>query len=104
MVKNLLMKSILSLSLFVLSAFDFSGFTTPIQDQAELICIKNQKSTNTCYYNFKMGDIPYHFRDVGCKRKKDDIIKDVNAGELALSKEWKIPCPEVKKEEPKTDF
>jgi hypothetical protein len=92
----------------VLGIFAFSGFTTPLQDQAELVCIKNQKSTNTCYYNFRIGGIPYHFRDVGCKRKKDDIIKDVNAGELALSKDWKIPCPEEKKEEPKenqkTDF
>ena len=88
----------------VLSVLAFSGFTSPqLQEQAELICIKNQKSTNTCYYNFKLGDIPYHFRDVGCKRKKDEIIKDVNAGELALSKDWKIPCPEVKKEEPKAD-
>lgn len=89
----------------VLCVFAFSGFTTPIavQDQAEFVCIKNQKSTNTCYYNFTIGGIPYHFRDVGCKRKKDDIIKDVNAGELALSKDWKIPCPEVKKEEPKAD-
>lgn len=96
---------------FILAVFIFSGFTSTlsIQDQAELVCIKNQKATNTCFYNFKIGDIPYHFRDMGCKRKKDDIIKDVNSGDLALSKDWKIPCPEVKKEEPKkedskTDF
>ena len=92
---------------FVLCIFAVSGFSSPLQfqDEAELVCIKNQKSTNTCFYNFKIGGIPYHFKDVGCKRKKDDIVKDVNAGELALSKEWKIPCPEEKKKEDgKTDF
>src|SRR4051812_41622310 len=93
--------------IFVGNVFIFSGFTSSlqVQDEAELICVKNQKSTNTCFYNFKIGGIPYHFRDMGCKRKKEDIVKDVNAGDLALSKDWKIPCPEEKKkEDAKTDF
>lgn len=96
--------------LFFFSCITFTGFTvTPDQDaEAELICMRTQKSSNTCFYNFKMGGIPYHFKDVGCKRKKDEVVKAVNAGELALMKDWKIVCPEEKKkEEPKaekTDF
>jgi hypothetical protein len=92
---------------FIIGVFAFTGFASKTQDEAEFVCMKNQKSTNTCFYNFKIGGVPYHFRDMGCKRKKDDIIKDVNEGELALSKDWKIPCPEEKKEDtknPKTNF
>jgi hypothetical protein len=59
--------------------------------------MKNHKATNTCYYNFRVNGIPYHFRDIGCKRKKDTVIDEVGEGVLGLSREWKIPCPEPKK-------
>ena len=95
---------IISRFLFLLTVLAFSGFTSSMQDgEAEFVCIKNHKATNSCYYNFKIGGIPHHYRDIGCKRKKEDVIKGVNSGELGLSKEWKIPCPEVKKEEPKSE-
>jgi len=68
------------------------------QDEIEFVCMKNHKSTNMCYYNFKVNGIPHHFRDVGCKRKKDEVVKEVGEGTLGLSKEWKIPCPEAKKQ------
>ncbi len=94
--------------LFIVACLSFSGFAKLTFEDAELICMRTQKSSNTCFYNFKMGGIPYHFKDVGCKRKKDEVVKAVNAGELALMKDWKIVCPEEKKkEEPKaekTDF
>ena len=102
------MKPLLLKLLFVFSCIAFSGFSVPDYQEAELICVRTQKSSNTCFYNFKMGGIPYHFKDVGCRRKKDDVVKAVNAGELALLKEWKIVCPEEKKKEDpkaeKTDF
>lgn len=97
------MKSLFLKLLFVAGCFVFSGFTVSSFEEAEFICIRTQKSANACYYNFKMGGLPYHFKDVGCKRKKDDVIKAVNGGELGLSKDWKIACPEEKKEEPKSD-
>jgi len=104
------MKPLFFKLLFVFCCIAFSGFTIPRyqEAEAELICMRTQKSSNTCFYNFKMGGLPYHFKDVGCKRKKDDVVKAVNAGELALLKEWKIVCPEEKKKEDpqagKTDF
>jgi hypothetical protein len=90
------MKSFSVKLLFVVGCLLSSGFSI-LDDEAEFVCLRTHKSTNTCYYNFKIGGMPHHFKDVGCKRKKDKVIEDVNAGELALSKEWKIPCPEEKK-------
>ena len=98
------MKSLFFKLLFVVACVSFSGFVKPSFEEAELVCMRTQKSSNTCFYNFKMGGIPYHFKDVGCKRKKEDVVKAVNAGEFSLLKDWKIVCPEEKKkEEPKAD-
>lgn len=85
--------------LFVFSGFVvfFSSFGMA-QDEIEFVCVKTRKSTNMCYYNFKVNGIPHHFRDVGCKRKKDQVVKAVGEGTLALSKDWEIPCPEEKKD------
>lgn len=83
--------------LICLVALILTAFTKPvIQEEVELICTKRHSTTNTCHYNFKIGGINYRYLDVGCKGKKDEIIKDVKAGELGLAKEWKIPCPEPK--------
>lgn len=74
-----------------------SGFTkTEIQEEVELICTKKHSTSNTCHYNFKIGGINYRYMDVGCKGKKDEIIRKAREGKLGLAKEWKIPCPEPK--------
>lgn len=76
----------------VLTAF----VQSPTQDEVELICVKKNKASNTCYYNFKMGGINYSYTDNGCKGKRETILKKANQGKLALVKEWKIPCTESK--------
>jgi len=83
----------------VIGALIVSSFSkVSLDDEAEFVCNKTHKSSNSCYYNFQIGGIPYHYRDVGCKKKKDEIIKGVNEGKYSLAKDWKIPCPEVKKD------
>ncbi len=77
---------------FILSAFT----KTEIQKEVELICTKKHNASNTCHYNFKIGGINYRYLDMGCKGKKDDIVKKANEGKLGLAKEWKISCPEPK--------
>jgi hypothetical protein len=68
------------------------------QDNVEFVCLKTHKASNTCYFNFKVDGAKYTFVDKGCKKskKKDDTISKVKQGELALSKDWKIDCPEPK--------
>jgi hypothetical protein len=85
-------------SLFICAvALIVSAFTKPvIQEEVELVCVKRHSTSNTCHYNFKIGGINYRYLDIGCKGKKEDIIKRVKEGELGLAKEWKIACPEPK--------
>lgn len=92
------MKSILYVTLFFVSAMVLSAFTssTVTQEEVELICIKKHNASNTCHYNFKIGGINYRYLDIGCKGKKDDVVKKVKAGKLGLAQEWKIACPEPK--------
>lgn len=59
-------------------------------------CLKRQHSTRMCHYNFTVDGIPHRYIDYGCKEKKEEIIKKVKAGKLALAKDWKIECPEKK--------
>ena len=73
-----------------------TGFSATKKEEVELVCVKRHSTTNTCHYNFRIGGANYRFMDVGCKGKKDDIIKKANEGELGLAKEWKIVCPEAK--------
>lgn len=84
------------LSAFILSAHGKRNFA---QEDVELVCIKRHSTSNSCHYNFKIGGINHRFIDVGCKGKKDDILKKAKEGKLGLAKEWKIQCT-VKKEEP----
>jgi hypothetical protein len=82
--------------LIVLIALVLSGFSNTKKDEVELVCIKRHSTSNTCHYNFRIAGANYRFLDVGCKGKKDDILKKANEGELGLAKEWKIVCPEAK--------
>jgi hypothetical protein len=38
--------------------------------------------------------------DIGCKfsKKRDEVIKKAKEGTIALSREWKIECPEPKEQ------
>jgi hypothetical protein len=74
-------------------------------DNVNFSCLKKHKASNTCHFNFVIDGAKFRFVDNGCKfeRKKEDIIKKAKAGNLALAKDWKINCPEVKDENEKTD-
>lgn len=73
------------------------GFA-PVQqgDNIEFTCMKMHKASNTCHFNFKVDGAKYRYVDIGCKfnNKKDEAIKKVKDGSLALAKDWKIDCPE----------
>lgn len=86
------------ITLLVLSAFILSahGKRNLRPEEVELVCTKRHSTSNTCHYNFKINGINYRYLDIGCKGKKDEIIKDAKEGKLGLAKEWKIPCPEKK--------
>lgn len=86
-----------TLFFFVLSA-TLTGFTPEQGDNVEFVCIKTHKASNTCYFNFKVDGGKYSYKDIGCKKtkKKDEVIKQAKEGNLALSKDWKIDCPEAK--------
>lgn len=83
-------------SLLLLLILAASGFKPVKDDNVEFVCMKTHKATNTCYFNFKIDGGKYSFKDVGCKKskKRDDIIQQVKEGKIALSRDWKIDCPE----------
>ena len=61
----------------------------------ELICTKKHAASKTCYYNFKVDGEKFSYADRGCKFKKTEEVLDMaKAGELALVRDWKIPCAE----------
>lgn len=89
------MKTTLSL-LILLSS---TSFTSSLQgENIEFVCMKTHKASNTCYFNFKVDGARYTYVDMGCKKskKKDEVVKKVKDGDLALSRDWKIDCPEPK--------
>ncbi len=90
------MKNSLLIILVALMLTSFSKTTSYFREEVELVCIKRHSTSNTCHYNFKIGGANYRFMDVGCKGKKDVILKRANEGELGLAKDWKISCPEPK--------
>ena len=67
-------------------------------ENVEFSCLKKHKATNTCHFNFIVDGQKYRFVDLGCKyeKKKDEVTKKAKEGNLALAKDWKIDCPEVK--------
>ena len=70
-------------------------------ENVEFVCAKTHKASNTCYFNFKVDGAKYTYVDMGCKKskKKDEVVAQVKEGKLALSRDWKIECPEPKKTE-----
>lgn len=91
------MKKVLSLSLMAL-VFALSGFSVR-QSTTEFVCQKVLKAKNECHYNFLVEGAKFRYVDIGCRRKKEDVIKKVMDGEIPLAKDWKIECPMPKKEE-----
>jgi len=78
-----------------------SGFKSIDQgENIEFSCMKMHKASNTCYFNFKVDGAKYRYTDIGCKfsKKQADLIKKAKDGSVALSKDWKIECPEPKEE------
>lgn len=75
-----------------------SGFRPAQVDNIEFVCAKTHKASNTCYFNFIVDGGKYTYTDIGCKKSKnkEEIIKKVKEGKLALAKDWKIACPAPK--------
>ena len=73
-----------------------SGYSGPTDAEVELVCMKTHKASNTCHFNFRVDGVKYSFTDAGCKqvKKKKELIRKVKEGRLALSRDWKIDCPE----------
>ncbi len=82
---------------FLLLILAVAGFKAQ-SDNVEFVCMKTHKATNTCYFNFIVDGGKYSYTDVGCKksRKLEQTIQKVKDGEIALSRDWKIDCPEMK--------
>jgi len=86
-----------SFLLTIAAAFIAAGFASPSQEgNIEFSCMKMHKASNTCYFNFKVDGAKFKYVDMGCKfsKKRDEVIEKVKDGSLALSKDWKIECPE----------
>jgi hypothetical protein len=85
-------------TLTILVALMLTSFTKTVKyrEEVELVCVRRHSTSNTCHYNFKIAGANYRFIDVGCKGKKDVIVKKANEGELGLAKDWKIVCAEPK--------
>lgn len=86
------MKSISYLLFFVI--LFASAFRPVASDNVEFVCMKTHKATNICYFNFTIDGARYTYKDVGCKKnkKREETIKKVKEGKLALSRDWTIDC------------
>lgn len=75
-----------------------STSTDSLQENVEFVCLKTHKASNTCYFNFKVDGAKYTYVDKGCRKvkNKEETITKVKEGDLALSRDWKIECPESK--------
>jgi hypothetical protein len=75
-----------------------STSTDSLQENVEFVCLKTHKASNTCYFNFKVDGAKYTYVDKGCRKvkNKEETITKVKEGDLALSRDWKIECPEPK--------
>ena len=67
-------------------------------ENIEFSCFKMHKASNTCHFNFIVDGAKFRYVDMGCNynKKVEQVIKKVKEGSLALSKDWKIDCPQVK--------
>ena len=77
--------------ILVAVAFSFGAKNAP-DKRPELVCVKNSKSKNTCYYNFKIDGAAYQFMDIGCRYSRAEVIEKVQEGRIALARNWKVPC------------
>lgn len=86
--------------LFISGVILLTGFRPRQGENVEFVCLKTHKASNTCHFNFKVDGAKYRFVDIGCKysKKKDELIKKAKEGSIALSRDWKIDCPEPKEE------
>jgi hypothetical protein len=82
-----------------------SGFKSRHQENIEFICLKTHKASNTCHFNFKIDGAKYRYVDIGCKysKKVKELVAGAKDGTIALSKDWKIECPEPKEKKAETD-
>lgn len=85
---------------FALLVISSSSFRPVQESNIEFTCHKTHKASNSCHFNFKVDGAKYRFVDVGCKKSKnkEEVIKQVQEGKIALAKDWKIDCPEPKEE------
>lgn len=77
--------------ILVAVAISLSAKTVP-DKSLELVCVKNSKARNTCYYNFTIDGVHYQFMDIGCKYTREKVLQKVEQGTIALGKDWKVPC------------
>lgn len=68
------------------------GVSAVPESKLELVCVKNSKAKNTCYYNFTIDGVHYQFMDIGCKYTREKVLQKVDQGTIALGKDWKVPC------------
>jgi len=83
--------SVLPLLLFTQANFSIHSQ----QSNIEFVCQKKQMAKNQCHYNFKVDGGKYHFVDVGCRFKQNDVIEKVKEGSFALGSSWKIECSKI---------
>jgi hypothetical protein len=82
----------------VLTVFFITGFTLRQESNIEFVCMRKHSASNTCHYNFTVDGGNFRYVDIGCKqKKKEEVIEKVKKGDLALAKEWKLPCLEKAK-------
>ncbi|HEY3403415.1 MAG TPA: hypothetical protein VGK59_08520 [Ohtaekwangia sp.] len=84
-----------------------TGFAPTHQsDNVEFSCMKTHKASNTCHFNFKVDGAKFRYVDIGCKfsKKQEELIKKAKEGTVALSKDWKIECPEPKEKKEGAGF
>jgi hypothetical protein len=77
--------------------FVSTASTTPASEEVELVCTRKHSASNTCHYNFKINGMNYRFTDVGCKNKKEELVKKAQQGKLGLARDWKVECYADKK-------
>lgn len=92
-----MIRFIYSIALLVVLGVSPAFKTIPQGDNVEFVCARKQMASNQCHYNFIVDGGKFRYVDIGCRfKKKDEVIEKVKDGSLALAKDWKINCGEVK--------
>ena len=70
--------------IFFLAMILSTGFRSDQGENVEFSCMKMQKSTNTCHFNFTVDGAKYRYVDIGCKfsKKKDEAIKKTTVWQM----------------------